>query len=327
MPLSRSLSRRLLFLLPPAALLTLAGTGLFGWLGLHKPLDAAEMATLYETPRVPVEGGLSVFHLGHSLVGRDMPAMLAQMAGAEHRYDSQLGWGTTLKAHWEPDVEIAGFDTENDHPRYRDATEALESGNYDALVLTEMVEIRDAIRYFDSDRYLARWAERARANDPEIRVFLYETWHNLDDPEGWLDRVDADLDRYWIDQVLAPALAAMDETTRAPIYLVPGGQVMAAFVRRIEKTPLPGLSDRTALFKQTPEGAQDQIHFNDHGAYLIALTHYAVLYARSPVGLPHDLERADGTPMTPLAPEAAAAMQDVVWDVVRHLPLTGVGQG
>ena len=31
-------------------------------------------------------------------------------------------------------------------------------------------------------------------------------------------------------------------------------------------------------------------------AYLVALTHYAVLYRQSPVGLPHALSRADGTP-------------------------------
>ena len=43
------------------------------------------------------------------------------------------------------------------------------NGDYDAIVLTEMVEIRDAIRYFDSPIYLARWAERALAARPALR--------------------------------------------------------------------------------------------------------------------------------------------------------------
>jgi hypothetical protein len=83
-----------------------------------------------------------------------------------------------------------------------------------------------------------------------------------------------------------------------------------------------------ALSKQGPVGPltshrdlfTDDIHFNDYGAYLITLTHYAVLYQKSPVGLPHTLQRADGTPAS--APGAAAArlMQQTVWDVMTSLP-------
>ena len=53
-------------------------------------------------------GPMRVFQLGHSLVGRDMPAMLQQLAGPGHLYDSQLGWGATPKAHW-GDAPIPGF--------------------------------------------------------------------------------------------------------------------------------------------------------------------------------------------------------------------------
>jgi hypothetical protein len=44
----------------------------------------------------------------------------------------------------------------------RPAGEALDSGAYDTVILTEKVEIRDAIRRHDSARHLARWAARAR---------------------------------------------------------------------------------------------------------------------------------------------------------------------
>ena len=318
--------RRVLFLLPPAALLMLAGVGWLTWRSMPRTLDAAEMAALYSQPRRPPDGPLAVYHLGHSLVGRDMPALLAQLAGTGHRYDIQLGWGTSLREHWEPDLEIAGFAAENDHPRHRPAEAALASGEYDAVILTEMVEIRSAIRYHDSADYLARWTGRARAGNPQATVFLYETWHPLDDPDGWLGRLNRDLALYWEGAILNPALAAQSEERRAPVYLIPGGQVMAALVLQIENGgAVPGLGTRRDLFALAADGTQDQIHVNDHGAYLIALTHYAVLYARSPVGLPHALSRADGTPMTPLAPEAARLMQEVVWDVVTSLPRTGVG--
>jgi hypothetical protein len=284
---------------------------------LPASLAAERMQLLYSQPLEPPSGGLRGFHIGHSLVGRDMPAMLAQLADGDYAYESQLGWGTTLRAHWDRDEPINGFDRENAHPRYRDAHDALASGEYDALILTEMVEIRDAIAYFDSWDFLRRWTAHARAANPGIRVYLYETWHQTNDPEGWLDRIDADLNRYWLDSILRPALA--DTGSRVePIYVIPGGQVMAAFLREVEARG--GLEDVSGV-----DGLMlDRIHFNDIGAYLIALTHFAVLFGRSPIGLPNTLLRADGAPAQAPSPETAELMQTVVWQVVSSMPLTGV---
>ncbi len=293
--------------------------------GFQKSMPADELAKLYSTPLSPPEKPLRVFHLGHSLVNRDMPAMLEQLAGSGHDHRSQLGWGATLKSHWEPDVPINGFETENAHPRYRDALEAIRSAEYDALVLTEMVEIRDAIKHHDSPKYLRMWSREARAHRPDTRVFLYETWHPLDDAEGWLVRLDKDLGRYWEGELLAKGLAHQD--TGGPVYVIPAGQVLALFVRRVEAAGgLPDVSSRTDLFKRNPDGSQDNIHLNDLGNYLVALTHYAVLYQRSPVGLPYRLKRADGSGAD--APEEATArlMQQVVWEVVTSYPKTGVPQ-
>ncbi len=286
------------------------------------PLDAAAMDALYAAPAPPPSGPRAVFHLGHSLVGRDMPAMLAQLAGPGHRYDSQLGWGASLKAHW-GDAPVGGFAEENAHPRFRPAGEAVDSGGYDAVVLTEMVEIRDAIRHHASADYLGRWARRAWAANPDAQVYLYETWHNLDDPEGWLDRIDRDGARYWEGEILRRTLAA-DGIDR-PIRVIPAGPVLAAFVREIAaRGGVDGLTGAADLFARTPDGAQDTIHPNDLGAYLVALTHYAVLYGRSPAGLPHELLRADGAAAVAPGPQAARLMQEVAWDVVRAHPRTGV---
>jgi len=109
------------------------------------------------------------------LVNRNMPDMLRQFAearGLTHGYESQIGWGTPLKSHWEPSEEIFGFEKENAHPRYRDVSEALKSGEYDAFVMTEMVEIRDAIEYFDSAEYVNNFANLARSTRPETRVYF-----------------------------------------------------------------------------------------------------------------------------------------------------------
>lgn len=284
--------------------------------------DAAAMAERYAVPLKAPEGQLAVYHIGHSLVGRDMPAMLAQLAGTGHGYASQLGWGTTLKAHW-GDETINGFDAENAHQRFRPAHDAVMSGDYDAIVLTEMVEIRDSIRYFDSPRYLARWADKSRRARPDVRIYLYETWHRLDDSEGWLTRLDADFPRYWQKGVLQPALGQLPEDAR--IHLIPAGQAMAAFVRAVdERGGVGNVADRKHLFAITTEGDQDNIHLSDLGNYLVALVHYAVLYQKNPVGLPHELLRADGSPAMAPAPETAALMQKIAWEAARSTPITGV---
>ena len=297
------------------ALAAVAGAVAFWWRSAPAGPDAATMAALYAQPLPPPEAPLAVFHIGHSLVNRDMPAMLAQLAGEGHRYESQLGWGAQLQSHW-GDIPVNGFEVENAHPRYRDAREAVASGDYDAIVLTESVEIRAAIRYHDSPRYLAAFADAAWKARAGTRIYLYETWHELDDPEGWLNRLDADLTRHWLDQLLRPALGRLPEGAR--IHLIPAGQALAALVREIEaRGGVGAVKDRNGLFL-------DQIHLNDLGNYFVALVHYAVLYQKSPVGLPHAMMRGDGSPADAPEPELALLMQEVAWTAARTTPLTGV---
>jgi hypothetical protein len=299
----------------------LAGVGGLAALWLRPPSAASVRAQLANTLTAPT-GPLSVYHIGHSLVNRDMPAMLAQLAPPGHRYDSQLGWGTTLMAHW-GDAEITGFAEENAHPRFRAAHDAVGSGDYDAIVLTEMVEIRSSIRYYESPAYLARWAAKATAARPDVRLYLYETWHPLDDPEGWLERLDRDHERYWLRRVLGPALKELP--TMARIHLIPAGPVLAGVVRAVEaRGGVGNLSDRTDLFARDPDGKIDPIHLNDIGNYLVALVHYTALYHTSPVGLPHQLLRADGSPANAPDPAAARLMQEETARVVHTLGLSGL---
>lgn len=285
--------------------------GRAGWRAMQ--IDAAHDFYLggLSAPDTP----LGVFHLGHSLVGRDMPAMLAQLAPDGHEYASQLGWGTPLRSHWYPDVPINGFEAENDHPNFAPAHEALAQGGFDAVVLTEMVELKDALKYHDSAEYLINWAQLAREGNPDVRLYLYETWHNTDDPAGWLARIDDDFDALWLNRLALIAALQID----APIYVVPGGQVLAHVVRAVEAAGgIGNIKDRDALFARTSDGEVDTIHLNDLGAYLIALTHYATLYHRSPVGLPRALLRADGEAAQAPDAEAAALMQKIVWQEVQR---------
>lgn len=270
-------------------------------------------------PLTPPEAPLHLLHLGHSLVGPVIPAMLAQMVPG-HRYAAQLGWGTTLKNHWLGPDEVPGYEAIN-LPAATDAKQALEAGGYDALVLTEMVELKDAIKWFSSSHYLAEWARLARQGRPDIRLYLYETWHRLDDPAGWLQRIDDDSATLWRDELLR---RAMSDAAAGTIYRIPGGPAMAAVIRAAEAGQVPGLGKREALFARADDGSQDMIHLSDLGAYVIALTHYAVLYHQNPEGLPHRLRKPDGQMAEAFSDDGALAVQRIVRDVVRADPLTGL---
>ncbi|MEP4037595.1 hypothetical protein [Pseudophaeobacter sp.] len=303
------MSRRALFALPALAALW----PLSRW--LHPD-------PLPDVPVLPVpEGALRVFHLGHSLVGPDMPHMLAQLAPQGHGWNSQLGSGTSLKQHWEPELAILDFEITNQPPAYRDAREAIGSGDYDAVVLTEMVELHDAIRYFDGADYFQRWADLARAGSPKTRIFLYETWHHLNDPEGWEARIHGDLEVLWLQK-----LSGADSRSNPdrPVYLIPAGQVMAAVAGAAEAGKIDGLSSREDLFARNSDGDLDTIHINDLGAYVVALTHYSVLYQRNPLGLPHRLTRADGSTAQHLSEQAAIEVQQIVWQTLLAQPRTGL---
>lgn len=281
-----------------------------------EPVDRAQIDALYATPLTPPDAPLSVYFMGHSLIGWGMPAILAELAGDGHVYDSQLGWGAELQAHW-GDETLDGAERENDHPRFREAHAAVDSGDYDAIVMTEKVSIVDSIQYHGSWYYMSLWAEKAIAANPDIRLYFYETWHNRDVDGGWLNRIDQDLARYWEREIVDRALAT-DKLDR-PVYIIPGGQVMARFLREVEaRGGIGNVTGPDDLFL-------DGIHFNSLGAYLMALTHYAVLYGKSPVGLTHELVDPDsGAPVPAPDADAARVMQEIVWEVVTAYPRSGV---
>jgi len=258
----------------------------------------------------PVEGSLNIYHLGHSLVGRDMPAMLAQLAGAGHDYGVQLGWGTSLSQHLAGPEAIFGFAEENMTSRFVPLDHALADPGYDALVFTESIGLREAIRYHDSTNAVTQLVRRATEANPDLAIYLYETWHPQYEGD-WLSRIPDDWHTYWLPHLLAAAIHVAGKE----VHVVPAGTVMARLVQKVDATPggLGGMTRREDLFK-------DEIHLSDIGLYLVALTHYAAVYRRSPVGLPHELLLYDGTTANAPSADLALAMQRIVEETVFSFP-------
>lgn len=102
---------------------------------------------------------------------------------------------------------------------------------------------------------------------------------------------------------------------------------MARLVREVEaRGGVDRLRSREDLFYLNDKGERDMIHLSALGNYLVALTHYAVLYHRPPPAEPLDIRLVDGTQLPHISPELARLMSEVVWSVVTNYPKTGVAQ-
>lgn len=286
-------------------------------------IEESALKNLYSKLLARTDKKLQVYHLGHSLVGRTMPSMLQQLAGSDHNFRSQLGWGTSLKEHWDPKLVINGFEEENDHENYQNVFEAIRGTQFDAFVLTEMVEIKDAIKYYGSAQYLQKFTQEIVKYNPDARVYLYESWHKVTDKEGWISRLDRDFSNYWLDKIVDSAHIGMENSNT--IYVIPVGQVMSAFFKEVERLGgVKGISRPEDIFKRNPEGGLDPIHVNDIGSYLVTLVHFAVLYQTSPEGLPYQLKNETGDKAVAPSKEAAQLMQEITWRVVSENYRTGI---
>ena len=263
-------------------------------------------STTPPTPPTPpgARSTANVFFLGHSLLGWDAPTMLAQFAESNaltYRYDAAIGIGANLSWQWEHPDRAQG-----ENPRT-----ALSAQPYDVLVLTEAIPISNQVQGANSVQNALNFAELALGQNPNVQVYLYETWEHREN-SGWREGIREM--RTFYDQIVDGVNARFGGRD---MLLIPGGQAMGALVDAIRAGEVPGVSDERALFV-------DDIHLTPLGWYFIACVKYAAIFQRSPVGVPvQTIDRFENAFVAPPA-AAAAAMQRIAWDVVSRDPRSGV---
>jgi hypothetical protein len=250
-----------------------------------------------------------VFFIGHSLINHKMPRMLSELAAADeslqHSYAVQIINGAPLKYNWENSAKAEGSD----------ARTVLPEGTVDVLVMTEAVPLDNHLKWSGSHEYAARFAALAREAKPEASVYIFETWHNVESGTGaeiaydkkghlpWRERLDTDFEKW---QQLAQAAGEN-------VKLIPGGQALAQLHDAIAKKEVPELENIRDVF-------HDDIHMNDIGNYYIACLHYAVMYGKSPVGLPHELTDQWGKTFQAPSADLAIVLQRMAWQVAQTQP-------
>ena len=170
------------------------------------------------------------------------------------------------------------------------------------LVLTEMVELKDAIRWHDSGRYTALWAQLARDHAPDIRIYKYETWHEHLNTSDWLARIDHDAEALWEGTILAQAKAYPGVGT---IHVIPAGRAMAAFARELRaRGGVHGMPDTDVVRFSRGEGGP--VRRTEHATAFTPATRPPILIALVQLKCPGRFTHAD--PARPAATDCSAPM-------------------
>lgn len=278
---------------------------LLAWASLAAPVAA-------ETPQPPPKG-LRVLTAGHSFHVW-MPGILAELAKKAGITDHQqvalssIGGSRTIQ-HW---------DVADDKNKIKPALIAAQA---DVLTLAPI---------YLPDEGIENFVKLGLEHKPDLRITVQEFWLPYDDQALWIKRekkepITVDHDANTLEQLRtnhASYFQAMDEHVRAlntkygktAVFVVPSGQAVLALRAKILEGKAPGLSKQSDLFT-------DAIgHPKEHIKALAAYCHFAVLYGRSPVGLPTPSDLAklpDGEKLNRL-------LQELAWDTVTQHPLSGV---
>jgi hypothetical protein len=276
---------------------------------LLRLLLVLSLATLAQAEMPPK--GLRILTAGHSFHVW-MPGLLneltakAGVTGHQQVALSSIGGSRTIQ-HW---------DAKDDKQKIKPA---LIEAKADVLTLSPI---------FLPDEGIENFVKLGLEHNPDLRITIQDNWMPFDDQALWATRakgVTIDRDAKTMEQLHAAHDAyfkSLDDHARelnarygkTAVFIVPVGQAVLALRSLIIQGKAPGLAKQSDLFTD-PIG-----HPRDHIKALSAFCHYAVIYGRSPVGLPMPAAIAK----LPEAEKLNPLLQQLAWDAVTSHPLSGV---
>jgi hypothetical protein len=274
-------------------------------------LFLASFASLPAVEQAAPPAGLKVLTAGHSFHVW-MPPLVAEMAkaagiqGHEQLAISSIG-GSKVIQHW-------------DLPPDKDkAKPILEAGKAELFTMAPT---------FLPDPGIENFVKLGLEHHPKIRFTLQQNWVPYEDPQLWLSRdrpKSIDRDTATLIQLRAkhdPYFKLIEDHVRelnaripaAKIAIVPSGEAVLALRDKVIRGEAPGIKTQNELFTDVLGHPGPQIRV------LSAYCHYAVMYRRSPVGLPVVSQLTK----LPEAEKLNRLLQEIAWKVVTEHPLSGV---
>ena len=259
----------------------------------------------------PITRGQRVFSTGHSFHGHFPPVLteISKSGGFEDATIvgiSSIG-GSKVIQHW------GG----------KDVTAALTAGNVDVLMTTPI---------YLPDPGVEKFAQLGFEHNPDFRLTMMEFWLPFDqyEPRNYVSGPDHLAAPKTVDHDAATAdslrriheryFSEMDDLVtginkklgKQVVYVVPVGQAVIALREKIIEEKAPGLKSQKDLFSDNLGHPKAPL------TVMMGYCHYAVIYRKSPVGLPVPKE---------LGKDAEALnqlLEELAWDAVSHHPLSGV---
>lgn len=278
-------------------------TGLWAFTVILLPTVRAD-----ETP----PNGVRVFHTGHSF-HVFLPPIISDMAkGAGIKGHEVLGLsaigGSRVIQHW----DVA--DEKNK------ARQALKDGKVDVLTLAPI---------HLPDPGIENFARLAVEHNPNIRITVQESWMPFDmyDPTFKLRPEKVDHNAAKVDELRAmhekycklhdDHIAELNKKLgKRVLFAVPVGPAVVTLREKILAGHAPGLKVQADLFTDAIGHARAPL------MALNAYCHFAVIYQRSPVGLP--VPNVLKNTKLPDVEKLNRLLQEIAWDAVRNCPQSGV---
>lgn len=269
---------------------------------------------LQPKPAAALPKGQRVFYASHSLMWY-VPAPLGELAtaagieGHELVGLQKLGASRTLQ-HWElPDEK-------------NQAKKALESGNVDVFVMSPVQFPDEGVENF---------VKLGLEHNPKMKFIVQLSWgggdtDNQDFPKGAWDMVDhnktpAQLKKLYERNIRAGERQAEEINRKLGrgnriMTLVPSAQALVELRTKIYQKQIPGIDSQNALFV-------DAVHPSPPLEALNSYLHYAVLYGRTPVGLPMvgALKKANREGWDE---KLNRTLQEIAWQAVVNYPPSGI---
>jgi hypothetical protein len=262
----------------------------------------------------PITKGQRVFTAGHSF-HVFVPGILKEIAkSADIKDHEQVGMspigGSRVIQHWAVAEKDDKFKIKA----------ALTEGKVDVLTLAPI---------YLPDEGIENFTKLAVEHNPKIRITVQEFWlpYDVYDTANPLKGRKVDHNAATIEELRKqhePYFKSIDEHVRelnkkqgkTVLYVVPVGQAVLALREKIIAKKAPGLEMQQDLF------TDDIGHVKPPVQVLAAYCQFAVIYRRSPVGLPvpAGLKTANAED----TPKLARLLQELAWDAVVQHPLSGL---
>lgn len=265
--------------------------------------------------RAPITAGQKVATCGHSfhVFTYRQVAEIAASAGLKHELVglSSIG-GSTVKQHWAVPEEQSK------------AKQALKTGSADVLTLAPI---------WLPDEGIEAFVKFGLERRPDLRILVQEYWMPNDEyepvyPLQTKKKVDhnatdlvqlRDATSRYAKDVEDHVRALNASVGKEAVFVVPVGAAAVTLREKIVKGEAPGLKQQSDLFRDNWGHALLPLQ------YLSSYCHYAVIYRRSPVGLPVPAALRELKTMSAEEQDGLnALLQEIAWDTVSHHPMTGM---